>query len=314
MLKDKVIKIVIADEINLSGAKVLDKSKFLLTPSAGISQKELLKRFSGYQVLIIRSSRKITSEFLSKCNFEVIATASKGVDHIDVNYAKRRGISILSIQEANSVSTAEHTLGLVLEAVKRIRLSDEIVRTGNFSNRNFPRRELEGKKIGIVGIGKVGRKVADFCTALNMKVLANDINPQVARQNSDLKFYNLDYILKNSDILTIHIPLTKKNYKYFSASKLSQLKKTAILINTSRGEVLDENYLIDMLKEKRLAYACLDVFCNEPEINPEFFSLKNVTLTNHIAGKTPESEIKISKELFFLIKNFYLSQVSGRAR
>lgn len=307
MSKGKVIKIIVADRINLSGAKILDKSKFSLIISPDISQNDILKQFSNSQVLIIRSSRKITSEFLSKCNFEVIVTASKGIDHIDINYAKKRGISILSLCEANSVSTAEHTLGLIIEAMKRIRLSDEMVRTGSFSDRNFPRRELEGKKIGIIGIGSVGRKVANFCKALNMKILANDIDRKVVEKNSDLKFYSFEYILKNSDILTIHIPFTKNNYRYFSADRLSLLRKTSVLINTSRGEVLDEDYLLYMLKENQLAYACLDVFCNEPEINPEFFSLKNVTLTNHIAGKTRESEIKISKEIFSLIRDFYLS-------
>lgn len=306
MLKNKIIRIVVADKINLSGARTLDRTKFLLTLSPDISNNDILKRFSDYQVLIIRSHRKITSEFLSECSFETIVTASKGVDHIDVGYAKKRGISILSLQEANSVSTAEHTLGLILDAMKRIRVSDAMVRAGNFINRNFPRRELEGKKIGIIGIGKVGRKVADFCKAFNMRILANDIDRDVIKKNSDLKFYTLDQLLKNSDILTIHIPLTKSNFRYFSKSRLSQLKKTAVLINTSRGEVLDEDHLLWMLKRKLLAYACLDVFYNEPEINPEFFSLTNVTLTNHIAGKTRESEIKISKEIFSLIRNFYL--------
>ncbi|MGB9697444.1 MAG: NAD(P)-dependent oxidoreductase [Ignavibacteria bacterium] len=305
-MKDKIIKILVADKINLSGAKILDRTKFSFTISPNISQNDILKRFSNYQVLVIRSGRKITSEFLSKCNFEVIVTASKGVDHIDINYAKERGIPILSLHEANSVSTAEHTLGLIIEAMKRIRVSDEMVRKGSFSNHNFPRRELEGKKIGIIGVGRVGRKVADFCKALNMKILANDINRTVVEKNSDLSFFALEHILKNSHILTIHIPLTKDNYRYFSSDRLSLLRRTAVLINTSRGEVLDEEYLIDMLKEKRLAYACLDVFCNEPGVNPEFFSLKNVTLTNHIAGKTRESEIKISKEIFSLIRDFYL--------
>ena len=305
MLKHKPIKIIVADRINLSGAKVLDKTKFSLTISPNISQNDILKRFLNYHVLIIRSGRKITSEFLSKCNFDVIVTASKGVDHIDISYAKKRGIHILSLSEANSVSTAEHTLGLIIEAMKRIRVSDEIVRSGNFSNRNFSRRELEGKKIGIIGIGRVGRRVANFCKALNMRILANDIDKSVVEKNSDLKFYPLDQILRNSDIITIHIPLTENNFRYFSADRLSMLKKTAVLINTSRGEVLDEDYLIYMLRENKISYACLDVFYNEPEINPEFFSLTNVTLTNHIAGKTRESDIKVSKEIFSLIRDFY---------
>ena len=156
--------------------------------------------------LLIKSQRKIDKTFLSRCNFEVIGTASKGLDHIDLDYAKKRNIVIINSETGNSLSAAEHTFALILDSIKKTHYSDKLVRQGNFTNWDYERRTLNGKKIGIIGTGKVGLQVAKFSKAFNMEVLANDIDPVVRKINRHLKYYDIKYLLKNSDIITIHIP------------------------------------------------------------------------------------------------------------
>jgi phosphoglycerate dehydrogenase-like enzyme len=177
--------------------------------------------------------------------------------------------------------------------------------TGRFTDWNYERKTLSGKKIGIIGTGKVGLQVAKFCKAFNMEVLANDIDPKVRKNNSNLKYYNLNYLLKNSDIITVHIPMCDRNKMFINKESLDIMRKNVIFVNTSRGEVVDEQYLVKKLKNEKLFFSALDVFENEPNINKELFKLKNVILTNHVAGKTLEGEQGIGNELFMQVKNIY---------
>ena len=207
---------------------------------------------------------------------------------------------------ANCISAAEHTLALILEIYKKIKYSDSLIRRGKFADTNFERRELSGKTIGIIGVGKVGSYVVKLAKAFGIKVIANDIDIKVRRKYKNLIFRNLENICKNCDIISLHIPLNNFNNNFISKNKLGLLQKDSILINTSRGKILDENYLIRLLEKKKIKYAGLDVFNSEPNINNRFFGLNNVVLTNHIAGKTIESKSKMSEEIILKIKNFYL--------
>ncbi|MCX6164336.1 MAG: hypothetical protein NTU73_05660, partial [Ignavibacteriae bacterium] len=138
-----------------------------------------------------------------------------------------------------------------------------------------------------------------------MTIYANDIDINVRKNNREIDFKSLNFILKNADVVSIHIHLNSKNVNFISREKLKLLTDKTIIINTSRGEVIDEKYLIELLKKKRIFYAGLDVFKNEPKINKAFFSLKNVILTNHIAGKTEDSLKYISNDIFMQVKNLF---------
>ena len=298
----KKIKILIADEIDLSGIRNLPPGRFLAECKFGISNEEIVKSYAGFDILIIRSIRKIRSSFLDSVTFKIIATCSKGIDHIDIISAERRGIKILNADDANNISAAEHTLGLILAIEKKILLSDSLVRNGKFNFYDYERNELFGKSIGIIGFGKVGSCVGKLCKAFGMKVYANDIDKNVKIKNKNFIFKNLSFILKNCDIISIHIPLNKKNFNFISKEKLKILNENSILINTSRGDIVDEKYLLKILEQKKIKYAGLDVFKQEPNIDRRFASIDNVILTNHIAGKTKESRMKISENIFNQIK------------
>lgn len=195
---------------------------------------------------------------------------------------------------------------MILTILKNIPYSDKLTRSGNFSFYEFYRSELYGKKVGVIGFGKVGSRVGRYLKAFGAEVIANDIDSSMIKKNKSFNFKPLSYLLKKSDIITLHIPYNSKNYHFLDDYKFSKMKEGVIFINTSRGSVVDEESLITNLKKRKVLFAGLDVFENEPNINPEFFSLKNVIITNHIAGKTPESEKKILLEIFEkLNKLFY---------
>lgn len=292
-----MVKVLIADKINSTHLPLFPKNKFHVKISENISNREILKKYNDYDVLVIRSIRKIDKNFLSKAKFKIIATVSKGTDHIDTPEAIKRKIKILNTDKGNSVSAAEHTLALLLAVSKNLVYSNQCVINNRFDIYDYDRFELQGKTIGIIGFGSVGSLVGNYCKALGMKILANEIDKKTISKNKKFKFVDLKFLLAHSDIITIHIPL-ENNKNFLSKEKLSMLKSSTVIVNTSRGEVLDEKFLIKLLKQKKIKFAALDVFKNEPRINREFCKLSNVLLTNHIAGKTSESSSKMTKEVF----------------
>ncbi|HMQ68995.1 MAG TPA: NAD(P)-dependent oxidoreductase [Ignavibacteria bacterium] len=301
------LKILIADEIDKAGLKQLPGNKFNAEIKFGISNSEIISKYSSFDILVIRSIRKIDKEFIRDTNFKVIATCSKGTDHIDTEYAKKKKILILNAEDSNNISAAEHTLGLIIAAEKKILFSDNLVRKGKFNFYDFERSELKGKKIGIIGFGKVGSYVGKLSEAFGMKIYANDTDKNVRYIHKKTEFKSLNFILRSCDIVTVHIPLSKKNYKFISKEKLNLLNENSLFVNTSRGDVVDELHLINLLRNKKIKFAALDVFNNEPFVNKDLTGLDNVILTNHIAGKTMQSRRKISENIFGHIKNLKLS-------
>ena len=288
------VKILVVDDVFIEPLKRLPTNKFTVSVKKGISNEDILKLRAD--VLAIRSTRKLNKDFLEKFYGSMIATFTKGLDHIDTEFAKRRGIVIINSSEGNSQSAAEHTLMLMLAASKNLILSDRIVRKDKFKKLDYNRTELFGKTVGIIGYGSIGKRVGMLCKAFSMDVIANDIDKNVASKNKNVTFKSVNYLLRNSDFVTLHIPLDG-NFNFLSKEKLSLLKEDCILVNTSRGEVIDENHLIKMLKTHKIRSAALDVFRGEPEINPLLFRHDNIILSNHVAGKTKESKRRISEDI-----------------
>lgn len=300
-----MIKILIADEIDVNGLKKLTANKFTIKCEFGITNAEIIKNYYNFDVLVIRSVRRIDKKFIEKTHFKFIATCSKGTDHIDLAFADRKKIKVINAEEGNHISAAEHTLALMLSIYKQINFSDKLVRKNKFNFYDYERMELFKKNVGVVGFGKVGSYVGKLCKAFGMKVYANDTDSSVRIKNKNFNFTSINFILKNSDVITFHIPLNKKNYKFISSAKLNLLGSNSVLINTSRGDIIDEKYLFMILQNKKIKFAGLDVFSNEPNVYKGFATLNNVILTNHIAGKTTESKRNISDSIFEQINNSF---------
>jgi D-3-phosphoglycerate dehydrogenase len=265
----------------------------------------LLSQLSDYDVLIVRFAQKINQEIIDAgIRLKAIVTAATGVDHIDVDYARLKGIAVLSLRGETefleSVSaTAEHTWALLLALTRRIPQAFNSVCASLWERDSFRGRELQGKRLGIIGLGRVGRKVAGYAQAFGLHVAAYD--PYALRWTEGVERYStLSQLLSQSEVISLHIPLTKDTVKIIGREQLALLSSGAILINTSRGGVLDEKALVDSLKSEQLAGAAVDVLCHENSDegihqSPLLAYARthdNLLITPHIGGATDESMAK----------------------
>ncbi len=265
---------------------------------------ELIDRLSGS-----RSVRILVSEYVSinatvlekAIGLEGVIAYGAGYDHIDVEVAAKRGVIVCNCQGENAQAVAEMTFGLLLCLSRKIHLSDRYIREDHWKRTEsaaLPEwvmgRELQGKTIGIIGLGQIGSRVARIARGFEMKILAYD--PYARAQGSILvENTGLEGLLSRADIVTLHVPLTPATEKMINGRTLAAMKPNALLVNTSRGKVIDESALLEALQEKRIGGAALDVFANEPiSGNHPFAKLENVVLSPHIGAMTHEAAERLS--------------------
>ena len=222
-------------------------------------------------IISIFIDSKINKNLLDKLkNTKLICTRSTGYDHIDLEECKKRGIVVSNVPSYGIETVAEHTFALILAASRRLIESFERTRKGEFSNKNLSGFELRGKTIGIIGAGKIGRRVAEIAKAFGMRVLAYDIFQNINEaKRIGYEYVPLDTLLKESDIITIHASLTKENYHIINKDAFEKMKDGVVIVNTARGAIIDTEALIKYLKSGKVSYAALDVLEAEPEIKEE---------------------------------------------
>ena len=224
----------------------------------------------------------------------VIAKPGIGVDNIDVNKATQEGILVCNTPGSNAQSVADHLFGLLIAVARRLPYLDSITRAGRgWENWPVVGNEISGKKLGVVGTGSIGKAVIRRAKGFDMEILAYDtlINPDLAKDPS-VHYLPLNDLLRSSDFITLHVPLTDETRGLIGEKELSTMKKTAYLFNTSRGGIVDERALIKALREGQIAGAGIDVFEQEPLMESELFKLQNVVLTPHVAGYSPEASYR----------------------
>ena len=317
-----MIKILANDGISSSGIKLLEDNGFDIC-TENVSQNQLIDEINknNYQVLLVRSATKAKKDLIDNCpNLKIIGRGGVGMDNIDVDYAKEKGITVINTPAASSDSVAElvfaHLFGMVrflYESNRRMPMEGDT----DFKNlkKSFSKGiELKGKTLGIIGFGRIGKEVAKRAIGLGMKILVNDRT--VKESSVSLEFYNgvkndfkiitqdLKSVLNKSDFVTIHIP--KINEKaIIGPDEIGMMKTGAGIINTSRGGVIDESALMFALDKKKLAYAGLDVFENEPSPSIHLLMHNGVSLTPHIGAATIEAQDRIGTELADqIIKHF----------
>ena len=296
------MKIVICDTLS---SKVLVELKSIgncIDISSSLSKEQALdKEIAEAEILVIRSSTKLTKEIIEKGNnLKIIARCGVGIDNIDVEYAKSKNIKITNSPSANLLSVVELTVALIINAARKINLSDNHLKDGKWNRKEFIGMELSGKQLGIVGYGKVGRLVSDRMKSFGMSIAFYD--PYIDDWNGPENNLELDELLTSSDVISIHVIKTEETENLISREKLALLKKSAILVNTSRGGVVDEDYLIEMLRSKQLFGAGLDVYSEEPPKNIENFVNINLITTPHIGASTNEAQLKAGLETVENIK------------
>ena len=312
-MKSEMYKIGIIDTMNSKGIELLKSHKnFNVDVITDLSKENLLKELPKYDGVTLRRG-KLDSEVLKNCkNLKVIARHGVGYDNVDTNYLKANNITLLVTHNSTSTSPAEHIMFMILNIYKGREMFDKMVRDGSFHKAihlqiddNF---ELFDKKILIVGFGRIGKKLIKKCLGFDMKVLVYD--PYVDEKNIKLlggeKIVNLESALKEIDILSMSVPLTEKTRNMISHKEISLMKKNAIIINISRGGIINENDLNDALNKNVISFAGLDVFETEPpEINNPLLKNKRVLLSPHAATFTKECLENMSLETAQNIIDFF---------
>ncbi len=297
----KQMKVLLPQPIEAEAISVLDRGNACLITASAPKPEIVGPLMEGAQAIVLRTGIKMTRELLSYPNdLMTISRTGAGVDNVDLPAATEKGIIVTSSIGANTTSVVEHALALMLALFKQLFLMDSEVRKGNFAIRykNCP-MDLREKTIGIVGFGRIGSLIARAChTVFAMKVLAYDLflsDQQKAAYEGWVTFTDLPDLCSHSDVISIHTPLNEGTEKMFNRPFFSSMKKTAFIINTSRGGVIHEQDLIEALKEGAIAGAGLDVFENEPiQAGNELLSLKNVILTPHTAALTEECVVRMA--------------------
>ncbi|MEM0006719.1 MAG: hydroxyacid dehydrogenase [Candidatus Bathyarchaeia archaeon] len=263
-------------------------------PSVKYTEDRLVREIKDVDALIITSQQHVTKKVIEAANkLKVIVKygSKPGIDNVDLDAATRKGILVCYTPYANSDSVAEHTIALILALMKKLYITCSQLRQGKWRDKSLLGNELLGKTVGIIGLGSVGRKVAEKISGFKVKLLAYD--PYVeeeAAKKIDVKLVDLDTLLKESDVVTIHATLTEETKHLIGERELRSMKKTAFIVNTARGAIIDEKALIKALKEGWIAGAALDVFEEEPPSpdNP-LLKMENVIVTPHFASCTYEA-------------------------
>jgi len=284
----------VADEIHEDGLSLL-RDSFDVDYRPDIGREELLDAVRDCDALVVRSRTKVDRDvILAASKLKVIARAGAGVDNIDVKFARSRGIKVVNFPSALADSVAEHTLALMLCLAKGVTTKDRELKEGKWLKSKHKSIELKGKTLGVIGLGRIGRRVAKLSLGLGMKVLAYDIRKVRCR---GVKMVDLKRLLKESDVVTVHVPLNDSTRGLIGAEEFASMKEGSFFINTSRGGVVDEKALLDALKSGKLAGAGLDVFSDEPPKNSELIRMDKVVCTPHIAAQTEEAQRRVSLEL-----------------
>jgi len=286
-----LVKILVTDPIHEDGIEMLERVGEV-DVSTGLTTKQLLEEIKGYNVLVVRSATKVTKDVIEAGRkLKIIARAGAGLDNIDVQAASARGIELINAPEAPTIAVAELVIGLMLSWARQLPRADAGTKQGRWEKTQLMGSELRGKTLGIIGTGRIGRAVGYRAKAFLMNLLAFDIGRSAEfAERTEARYVDLDTLLRESDFVTLHVPLLPETHHMIGRRELELMKPTAVLINTSRGEVVDEAALADALRKGKIAGACLDVYEREPPRDSPLLKLPNVILTPHIGASTIEAQ------------------------
>ncbi|MCU0411423.1 MAG: D-2-hydroxyacid dehydrogenase [Bacteroidetes bacterium] len=300
------MKILITDGISPEGAKILTDAGHQVD-QVKLTPDELLKRIGGYDGIVVRSATKVTKEVIDAGkNLKLIARGGVGLDNIDVPAAEARSIKVMNTPGASAISVAELAIGHMLAVSRFLNVSTTEMRQGNWPKKEYSQGfELYKKSLGIIGLGNIGKEVARRALAFGMHVLAYD--PPFTPMDFFVEITTKERVLANADFLTLHIPFDKKTGPAIGKKEFDMMKKGVVVINCSRGGVVDEAALLDALNSGKVAGAGLDVFAQEPptEAIKALLAHPRVSVSPHIGGSTIEAQDRVGVEIALkVVKTF----------
>lgn len=306
------MKILVSDPLSDEGLKILKEVKeFQVDVKTDLKPDQLKEIIKDYEALIVRSATKVTKDIVSAADkLKVIGRAGVGLDNVDLEAATQKGIIVMNTPGGNTISTAEHTMSMILALSRNIPQAAASMKKGEWKRSKFMGVELYGKALGVVGLGRIGKEVAKRALSFGMKILAYDpfLSKEVA-ENLGVEVVELKDLFERADYITVHVPLTEETKYSISTKQIATMKKGVRIINCARGGIVDEAALIKAIKEGKVAGAAMDVFEAEP-LSPEneLLKLDNVILTPHLGASTEEAQVNVAIEVAEIVRDALLGR------
>lgn len=302
-------KVLISDKLSPQAIEIFKQSGVEVDVKTGLTPEELKKIIGDYDGLAIRSATKVTPEILDAAlKLKVIGRAGIGVDNVDVPAATSRGVIVMNTPFGNSITTAEHTISLMMALARDIPQANASTHAGKWEKNKFMGVELYGKVLGMIGCGNIGSIVADRAQGLKMKVIVSDPFLSVERaKDLNVEKVELDELLKRADFITLHTPLNDSTRNILNAERFAQCKKGVRIVNCARGGLIDEGALKVAIESGQVAGAALDVFEKEPAESNPLFGLENIVCTPHLGASTTEAQENVAVQVAEQMADFLIS-------
>jgi len=301
-------KVLISDSMSNVAQKIFEKNKISVDVKIGLSEEEIIKIISEYDGMVVRSATKVTKKIiLAGKKLKAIARAGAGVDNIDVPTAKENNMIVMNTPGGNSNATAEHAFALIMSLLRKIPFSNETTHKGKWEKKNIKGTELSKKTLGIIGFGNVGARLSNLVKGFDMNILVNSKSLESRKKDyPHVKNVSFDELISSSDIISFHCKATKDGKPLITKDHYKKMKPTSYIVNTARGNIVDEKDLNDALNENLISGAALDVYSKEPASENILFNNSKVILTPHIAASTKEASIIVAEMAANQISNFLL--------
>lgn len=293
-------KVLVCDPIAEDGIRALEEAGAQVDVRLKLPPEELLSIIGEYDGVVVRSETRITADAIQAGKkLQVIGRAGIGVDNIDVEMASQRGIVVVNAPTGNTISAAEHAIGLMLALARNIPSANASLKDGKWERKQFMGVELRGKTLGIIGLGQVGSEVARRARGLEMRVIVHDpyVPEERARSLGVEIVASLEELLRSSDFVTIHTTVTEATRGLIGAKEFALMKPTVRLINTARGAIIDEDALYEAAQEGRIAGAAIDVFSKEPAVDSKLRECERIVVTPHLGASTAEAQERVALDV-----------------
>ncbi len=301
------MKVLVTDPIEQVCTDILKKDGIEVESKPGLPPDEIKKIIGGFDALIVRSGTKVTADIIAEAKqMKVIGRAGAGVDNIDVPAATRKGIVVMNTPGGNTISTAEHTMALMMAMARNVPQSFHSLQEGKWDRKKYTGTELYGKTLGVIGLGKVGREVASRARAFGMNVIGYD--PLLAAEVASklgLETVSLNDVYKRSDFITVHTPLTEETRGILGEKSFALCKHGVRVVNCARGGIIDEAALLKALESGQVAGAAFDVFVKEPPVDNPLLKHPKVIATPHLGASTEEAQEKVAKHIVEQLDDFF---------
>jgi len=301
-------KVLISDAMSNVAQKIFEKQKISVDVKTGLSEEEIIKIIPEYDGMVVRSATKVTKNIiLAAKKLKVIARAGAGVDNIDVPAAKENNMLVMNTPGGNTNATAEHALALIMTALRKIPYANDTTHKGKWEKKNIKGSELSKKTLGIVGFGNVGARLSNLVKGFGVNILVNSKSLESRKKDfPHVKNVSFDELISTSDIISFHCKAPLDGKPLISKEHYKKMKPTAVIINTARGNIVDENDLNAALNENLIAGAALDVYSKEPAKENILFNNPKAILTPHVAASTAEASIVVAEMAANQISDFLL--------